>query len=77
MQSKTHSLIESIANTVSGFLISVLIGEISYAYYGIPVSTAQNLELTLIFTVASIIRSYAFRRLFNRWQTNSARRQEL
>ena len=36
-----------------------------YPMFGFPVTLAQNLSITTIFTVASIARSYAVRRWFN------------
>jgi len=69
MQSKRHSLLESITNTLAGFLVSLLIQLIIYPVMGIPVSFHQNLIITFIFTIASIIRGYVLRRLFNHTKT--------
>jgi hypothetical protein len=65
MQSRKFSLIESIASTVIGFLVSLLIQVIIYPVMSIPVSLNQNLIITSIFTIASILRGYLVRRLFN------------
>jgi len=65
MQKKKHSLIESVTNTVIGFLISLLIQLIIYPVMGIPVTLSQNFVITAIFTIASILRGYVIRRLFN------------
>lgn len=65
MQKKHHSLIESITNTVVGFLISLCIQLVIYPVMDIPVRFDQNLIITSIFTVASISRGYVLRRVFN------------
>jgi hypothetical protein len=63
-QSKTKSLIESVANVAAGFLISLLIQLLIYPLLDIEVSINQNLTITAVFTVVSIIRNYIIRRLF-------------
>jgi hypothetical protein len=65
MQTKKFSLIESISNTAIGFLISLLIQLVIYPVLNIPVTLNQNLIITSIFTIASILRGYFVRRLFN------------
>lgn len=66
MQSKTLSLIESIANTLVGFLISLLVQLIIYPALDIPVTIYQNILITFVFTIVSITRSYLVRRFFNK-----------
>jgi len=66
MQTKKFSLIESITNTFVGFIISLLIQLIIYPTMGIPVTFKQNIIITVIFTVASILRGYILRRIFNK-----------
>lgn len=66
MQNKKYSLIESITNTATGFIVSFLIQIIIYPSMGIPVTITQNLTITAVFTVASICRGYIIRRLFNK-----------
>lgn len=64
-QSKKHSLIESIVNVVSGLIISFLIQLWIYPLLGIPVSINQNIFITVVFFIASFIRGYIIRRVFN------------
>lgn len=64
-QSRAWSVVESIANIAVGFCVSVLIGWVAYPLCGIDVSLEQNFAVTAIFTVASLVRSYLLRRLFN------------
>lgn len=65
MQPRRLSIIESITNTLVGFIISLLIQLIIYPAMGIPVTFAQNIFITLVFTGVSIARGYVIRRLFN------------
>ena len=65
-QTKQQSLIESASGTVIGLVFSFVIQIIMYPILEIPVSVNQSLLLTSIFTVASVVRSYFVRRLFNK-----------
>jgi hypothetical protein len=67
MQSRTRSLVEQLLNIGSGFLVSLCVWEfIVKPVWEIDTSFAENLTITCLFTVVSIVRSYAWRRLFNR-----------
>ncbi len=59
------SVVETITNVAIGLIVSFLSQVAIFKYYDIHISLAQNLELTLYFTVVSIIRSYVLRRFFN------------
>ncbi len=65
MQKKKHSLIEAIAGTLIGLVFSFIIQIFLYPLMGIPVSIGQNIIITAVFFVASIVRGYLVRRLFN------------
>ena len=65
MQSKKYSLIESVTNTAIGFMISLLIQIVIYPVMGIPVTFSQNIIITMVFTLVSILRGYVIRRIFN------------
>lgn len=65
MQTRTESAIETLLNIASGFLISLLVWTYVVApIYHIEVNQTQNVTITAIFTVTSIIRSYIWRRFF-------------
>lgn len=66
MQSKKLSIIESVSNTVIGLLTSFVIQIIIYPILNIEVSINQNIIITFVFFIASIIRGYLVRRLFNK-----------
>ncbi len=65
-QSKLLSLKESLINVTSGFLISLAVWVwVIIPMFGIISSVQDNLAITGIFTVVSIIRSYVIRRIYN------------
>lgn len=66
MQNRTHSLIESVTNTATGFIVSLCIQLVIYPVMDIPVRFHQNLIITTVFTIASIGRGYVIRRIFNK-----------
>jgi energy-converting hydrogenase Eha subunit A len=70
MQTKTHSLIESIANVAIGYFVALVSQIIIFAILGIPVQLRDNFIIGLWFTVISIVRSYTLRRIFNRMTDN-------
>jgi uncharacterized membrane protein YbhN (UPF0104 family) len=65
-QTKRKSFFESIVQTLIGLLTSILIQFILYPLMGIPVTIFQNIIITLVFFIVSIIRGYLVRRLFNK-----------
>ena len=65
-QSKTHSLIETFVGIAIGFIVSLILTALVLPVYGHNVSFGQNMQITGIFTIASVIRGYYVRRLFNR-----------
>lgn len=65
MQTRLSSLIEAIINVAIGFVISLALTALVLPAYGHEVSFSQNLQITGIFTISSILRSYALRRWFN------------
>ena len=62
------SLIESVANTGAGFLVSLIIQITLFSLMAIETTTTQNLLMSGVFTVASLVRGYLMRRLFLRWE---------
>ena len=65
-QSKQKSFIESVIQTIIGLGTSILIQIILYPIMGIPVTFTQNLIITLVFFIVSIIRGYFVRRIFEK-----------
>lgn len=65
MQSHLRSLLEAVANVLVGYGLAVLTQLAVFPLFGLNTSLNQNLVLGTIFTVVSLIRSYALRRVFN------------
>jgi len=66
MQLKKHSFIESITNVIVGYGVALLSQIIIFPIFGIKATIRDNVLIGLFFTVVSIIRSYALRRIFNK-----------
>ncbi len=65
MQTRKGSFTETVVSTVVGFLITMVIQLSIFPLYGIHLEFHQDLQIVGIFTVASIARGYALRRVFN------------
>lgn len=65
-QSKKMSFYESLTNVTVGYIFAVASQLIIFPLFGIYLPLSDNLIMGLYFTVLSIIRSYALRRVFNR-----------
>jgi hypothetical protein len=68
MQTKQQSLIESLTQTAIGFLVSLFTWYciLWTELFDITVTFTDNLVITGIFTVVSIIRGYLIRRFYNK-----------
>ena len=62
-QSRTMSLIEAGTNVVAGYGVAVVTQILIFPIFGLHVTLAQNLKIGLVFTLVSLARSYALRRL--------------
>ena len=67
-QSRRMSLVESIANVIVGYGIAVGTQVVVFPLFGIHASLSDNLTIGAIFTLVSIIRSYALRRAFEHFR---------
>lgn len=61
-------------NTAIGFMTTLVLAPIVYPLFGHSFTLAQNLGITAIFTIVSILRGYAVRRWFNERIRSAARR---
>jgi hypothetical protein len=66
MQTRLSSLIEAVINVAIGFVVSLVLTAWLLPAYGHHVTWSENLQITGVFTVASIVRAYAVRRYFNK-----------
>ena len=66
MQSRAHSLIESLTNVAFGYLVGVVSQIVMFPIFSIKTTLRDNFLMGLWFTAVSIGRSYAIRRWFTR-----------
>lgn len=71
-QSRAMSMIEALANVAVGYGVAVLTQIAVFPLFGLSVTLVQNLIMGGLFTVVSIIRSYALRRVFETIRMRSA-----
>tara|TARA_B100000315_G_scaffold252617_1_gene289742 strand:+ start:530 stop:754 length:225 start_codon:yes stop_codon:yes gene_type:complete len=65
MQSKRESLIEIGLNVGSGFLIAWFMTITVLPLFGLNATINESFQITLIFTLVSVLRGYLWRRYFN------------
>ena len=68
MQTKKHSHLEVMTNQISGIVIGWLIVYFIFPLMGAETTATHATASTAMFFVASYIRSYTIRRLFNKVQ---------
>lgn len=68
MQSRRQSLIEAITNVAVGYALAVLTQIVVFPWFGLQVPFRDNLTIGAVFVMISLLRSYALRRLFERWR---------
>lgn len=64
-QTRLGSLIEAFINVIIGFGINFTANMFIFPLFGFHITPGANLALGLIYTVISVVRSYAVRRWFN------------
>lgn len=64
IQSRPASLVEAITNAVAGFLVALGAQQMIFPVLGIDTTLVQDGAIAVLFTGASLVRSYALRRLF-------------
>ena len=67
-QSRRLSLIEAVTNVAVGYVLAVFTQILVFPWFGIHPSLGENLAIGSVFTGISLLRSYALRRLFERWR---------
>ena len=67
-QSRHLSLLEALTNVVVGYALAVLTQMIVFPWFGLTASLQDNLAIGAAFVGVSLIRSYALRRVFERWR---------
>jgi hypothetical protein len=63
-QSRLMSVVEAVANVVVGYAVAVATQLLVFPVFGLATTLGQTLTIGLIFTLVSLVRSYALRRAF-------------
>ncbi len=71
-QSRLMSLVESLATVLVGYGVAVATQMLVFPLFGLAVTVTENLLIGLIFTVVSIVRSYALRSGFEALRVRQA-----
>ena len=72
-QSRAMSMVEAVANVIVGYGVAVVTQILIFPVFGLHTTLAQNLKMGAIFTVVSIARSFALRRVFETIRMRSAK----
>jgi hypothetical protein len=67
-QSRLMSFVEAISNVLVGYGVAVLTQILIFPIFGLHTTLAQNLKMGVVFTIVSIARSFALRRVFERFR---------
>jgi hypothetical protein len=65
MQTRWMSFVEAVTNIVVGYGLAVLTQIIVFPFFGLHASLSDNLLLGFVFTIVSLARGFALRRIFN------------
>ena len=65
MQTKRQSLNEVVTSYAIGFVTALATQMLLARFYDMGTTAGQDVAITLIFTVVSVVRSYLVRRYFN------------
>lgn len=65
MQTRLESLIEATFNVVVGYTVSLSAQLLIFPWFNIHIPMSSNIAIGIIFTLVSLVRSYALRRFFN------------
>jgi hypothetical protein len=66
------SLLESLTNVAVGYGLACAAQLVVFPWFGLHVTTGQTLVIGAIFSVISIVRSFALRRLFEAIRVRAA-----
>ena len=72
-QSRLMSLVEAITNVVVGYGVAVAAQLVVFPWFGLPARVVDALGIGAIFTLVSVARSFALRRLFEAIRVSQTR----
>jgi len=65
MQTRFQSFLESLANIAIGYGVALGAQLLVFPLFSINIPMSSNVVIGIIFTLISLVRSYALRRFFN------------
>jgi hypothetical protein len=65
-QTRLMSMLEAATNVVAGYGLAVGLQLVLFPVFGLHPTLGQSLKIGVWFTLLSLLRSYALRRLFDR-----------
>jgi hypothetical protein len=71
-QSRAMSFVEAVTNVVVGYGVAVVMQVLIFPVFGLHTTLSQNLKIEALFTIVSICRSFALRRLFEAVRVRSS-----
>lgn len=74
-QSRFMSLVEAVTNVVVGFGVAVTAQVLVFPVFGIRLPLGTNVQIAVVFTLISIVRSFVLRRIFEAIRIRQQRRQ--
>lgn len=66
-QPRHMSAVEAVTQVVVGYWLALVTQAVVFPLFGFSASRTDHMAIAGIFTVISLIRSYALRRAFNWW----------
>jgi hypothetical protein len=75
MQSRRMALAEAATNVAIGFVFAILVQGLVFPLVGLKVTFGENVLIGAAFTVASVIRGYVLRRIFERIRIGGLQRE--
>ena len=66
-QSRRMSFVEAVTNVVVGYALAVAAQIVVFPWFGLRLHLGENLMIGAVFVGISLLRSYALRRVFQRW----------
>jgi hypothetical protein len=73
-QSRKMSLVETVTQTGTGFVLSLGVANWLLPYFGYPITLHDNVIMTLVFVFANFAKSWVVRRYFNWVEARQERR---
>lgn len=64
-QPRHMSAVESVTNVSVGYLLALVTQALVFPLFGFDAAVHEHMAIALVFTVISLLRSYALRRAFN------------